>query len=148
MATLTLRKIVKRFGDAEVIHCVDLDVADGEFVVLVGPSGCGKSTLLRLICGLEPVSEGDVAIDGEVVNAIPAARRGLALVFQSYALYPHMTVYQNLAFGLENLGKSRNTQPGRRRGADAAARRLSPEKTDRPFRRAAATGRDWAGDCP
>ena len=107
MATLNLQSVYKRFGDIGVIHGVSFDVADGEFVVFVGPSGCGKSTLLRMICGLESVSEGEVQIDGVVVNDVPAARRGLALVFQSYALYPHMTVYQNMAFGLENLGTPR-----------------------------------------
>jgi multiple sugar transport system ATP-binding protein len=103
MAALVLRDIVKRFGNVEVIKQVSFEVADGEFVVFVGPSGCGKSTLLRIICGLESATDGDVLIDNEPVNDIPAARRGLALVFQSYALYPHMTVYQNMAFGLENL---------------------------------------------
>jgi len=101
--SLALTGVVKRFGSTEVIHGVSFDVADGEFVVFVGPSGCGKSTLLRMICGLESVTEGEVRIGGERVNDLPAARRGLALVFQSYALYPHMTVYQNMAFGLENL---------------------------------------------
>jgi multiple sugar transport system ATP-binding protein len=101
---LSLRNVWKRFGTVEVIRDVGFDIADGEFVVFVGPSGCGKSTLLRLICGLESLSEGEIRIDGQVVNDVPAARRGLALVFQSYALYPHMTVYQNMAFGLENLG--------------------------------------------
>ena len=104
MATLQLHNIEKRFGPLGVIHGVSFDVADGEFVVFVGPSGCGKSTLLRMICGLETVSAGDVLIDGVRVNELPASRRGLALVFQSYALYPHMTVRQNMAFGLENLG--------------------------------------------
>src|SRR5215472_1053659 len=107
MAPLELRGVVKRFGDLEVIYDVSFDVAAGEFVVFVGPSGCGKSTLLRLICGLESVTEGEILIDGQVMNDVPAARRGLALVFQSYALYPHMTVYQNMAFGLENLGTSK-----------------------------------------
>jgi ABC-type sugar transport system ATPase subunit len=102
--SLALDGVVKRFGGTEVIHGVSFDVADGEFVVFVGPSGCGKSTLLRMICGLETVSQGGIRIGGELVNDLPAARRGLALVFQSYALYPHMTVYQNMAFGLENLG--------------------------------------------
>jgi len=118
VATLALNNVTKRFGDAEIIHGVDFAIADGEFVVFVGPSGCGKSTLLRLICGLEPVTSGEVVIDGEVVNHIPAARRGLALVFQSYALYPHMTVYQNMAFGLENLGTPRSEIE--RRVAEAA----------------------------
>ena len=102
--SLALNNLVKRFAGTQVIHGVSFDVADGEFVVFVGPSGCGKSTLLRMICGLESVSEGEVRIGGERVNDRPAAQRGLALVFQSYALYPHMTVYQNMAFGLENLG--------------------------------------------
>jgi multiple sugar transport system ATP-binding protein len=103
MAELALRKVVKRFGAAEVIHGIDLDIADGEFVVFVGPSGCGKSTLLRMIAGLEEISGGEVMIDGAVVNEVPAARRELAMVFQSYALYPHMSVRKNLAFGLETL---------------------------------------------
>ncbi len=102
MATLTLSKVNKVFGNVHVIHDVDLKVADGEFVVFVGPSGCGKSTLLRMIAGLEKVSGGTVDIDGEIVNDVSAAERGLAMVFQSYALYPHMSVYQNMAFGLEN----------------------------------------------
>jgi ABC-type sugar transport system ATPase subunit len=107
MATLGLNDIVKTFGDVEVIRHIGFDIEDGEFVVFVGPSGCGKSTLLRIICGLESPTSGDVLIDGKRVNDLPAARRGLALVFQSYALYPHMTVYQNMAFGLENLGTPR-----------------------------------------
>jgi len=102
--SLALEGVVKRFDRTQVIYDVSFDVADGEFVVFVGPSGCGKSTLLRMICGLETVSGGEIRIGGERVNDLPAARRGLALVFQSYALYPHMTVYQNMAFGLENLG--------------------------------------------
>ncbi|HTS23622.1 MAG TPA: sn-glycerol-3-phosphate ABC transporter ATP-binding protein UgpC [Casimicrobiaceae bacterium] len=103
MASLELRKVIKRYAETAVIHGVDLSVADGEFVVFVGPSGCGKSTLLRMISGLETVSEGEVEIDGRRVNDVSAAQRGLAMVFQSYALYPHMTVYQNMAFGLENI---------------------------------------------
>ncbi len=85
-----------------MLHGIDLQVQSGQFVVFVGPSGCGKSTLLRIIAGLEEVTSGDVEIDGEVVNNVAASERGLAMVFQSYALYPHMTVYQNMAFGLEN----------------------------------------------
>jgi len=107
MASLQLNRVAKRYGATAVIHDIDLVVDDGEFVVFVGPSGCGKSTLLRMIAGLEPVSGGEVAIEGKRVNDISAAQRGLAMVFQSYALYPHMTVYQNLAFGLENLGTPR-----------------------------------------
>ena len=103
MAGLQLTRVIKRYDATTVIHGVDLDVKDGEFVVFVGPSGCGKSTLLRMIAGLESVSDGDILINGARVNDVSAAQRGLAMVFQSYALYPHMTVYQNLAFGLENL---------------------------------------------
>ncbi len=104
MANLQLRNVLKRFGTVEVIHGIDLDINDGEFVVFVGPSGCGKSTLLRMIAGLEEVTGGDVVIDDEAVNDVPAAKRGLAMVFQSYALYPHMTVRKNLSFGLETMG--------------------------------------------
>ncbi len=101
MAELRLRDIHKSFGSVEVIKGVDLEINAGEFVVFVGPSGCGKSTLLRLIAGLEDITSGDVEFDGEVVNEIPPALRGIAMVFQSYALYPHMTVYGNMAFGMK-----------------------------------------------
>jgi multiple sugar transport system ATP-binding protein len=104
MASLQLEQLVKDFESVRVIHGVDLQVDNGEFVVFVGPSGCGKSTLLRIICGLEDASSGDILIDGQRVNDVRAADRELAMVFQSYALYPHMTVFQNMAFGLENIG--------------------------------------------
>ena len=103
MANLKLIDIKKSYGKTEVIHGLELEVLDGEFCVLVGPSGCGKSTLLRMIAGLEAITEGSIFINDERVNDVSAAKRGLAMVFQSYALYPHMTVRQNLAFGLENL---------------------------------------------
>ena len=102
MSTLELRAIEKSFDQTHVIHGVDLQVAHGEFVVFVGPSGCGKSTLLRMIAGLDSPTRGDLLIDGERVNDVGAADRGCAMVFQSYALYPHMSVYANMAFGLEN----------------------------------------------
>ena len=105
--TLELKDIKKSFGDVDVIHGVDLAIEDGEFVVFVGPSGCGKSTLLRLIAGLEDPTSGDIMLKGERVNNTPASERGLSMVFQSYALYPHMTVRQNLSFGLENFRMSR-----------------------------------------
>ncbi len=99
--SVVLKQVLKRYGDVEVIHGIDLNIDPGEFTVFVGPSGCGKSTLLRMIAGLEPITGGDMLIDGERMNEVPAAKRGIAMVFQSYALYPHMSVYQNLAFGLE-----------------------------------------------
>ncbi|TCK99276.1 multiple sugar transport system ATP-binding protein/alpha-glucoside transport system ATP-binding protein [Shimia isoporae] len=100
MASLTVRGVTKSYGDVQVMHGIDLDIADGEFVVFVGPSGCGKSTLLRMIAGLEEITSGTVAIGEEVVNDVAPAKRGVAMVFQTYALYPHMDVYKNMAFGL------------------------------------------------
>ena len=101
MANVTLKNIRKNYDKTEVIHGVDLDINSGEFIVFVGPSGCGKSTLLRMIAGLEDITEGEISIDGEIVNKIIAAERGVAMVFQSYALYPHMTVFDNMAFALK-----------------------------------------------
>ena len=103
MASLELVGIRKDFGDVKVLKGVDLAVENGEFVVFVGPSGCGKSTLLRLISGLDAASDGKIIIDGRDVAKLSPAERGIAMVFQSYALYPHMSVAQNLSFGLENL---------------------------------------------
>jgi multiple sugar transport system ATP-binding protein len=100
MATVDIRGVRKSYDEHAVIHGVDVDIGDGEFVVLVGPSGCGKSTLLRMIAGLEDISEGEIRVDGVVVNEIAAKDRDIAMVFQNYALYPHMTVAQNLAFSL------------------------------------------------
>jgi multiple sugar transport system ATP-binding protein len=100
MAQVTLRKVVKRYDEVEAVSAIDLDIADKEFVVLVGPSGCGKSTTLRMIAGLEDITGGEIAVDGEVVNDVPPKDRDMAMVFQNYALYPHMTVYQNMSFGL------------------------------------------------
>ncbi|MCM2293133.1 ABC transporter ATP-binding protein [Allorhizobium sp. BGMRC 0089] len=109
MATsVTLQKVVKRYGALEVIHGIDLDITPGDFVVFVGPSGCGKSTLLRMIAGLEPISGGNLLLDGRMMNDVPASKRGIAMVFQSYALYPHMSVYKNLAFGLETAGMKKS----------------------------------------
>ena len=101
MADIKLSGIKKSYGKAEVLHGIDIDVKDGEFVVFVGPSGCGKSTLLRLIAGLETISDGELQIDGKTVNDMTPSQRKIAMVFQSYALYPHMTVYKNMAFGLK-----------------------------------------------
>src|SRR5690606_23670059 len=120
MATsIQLRQIKKAYGDVQVIHGVDLTIEPGDFTVFVGPSGCGKSTLLRMIAGLEPITGGDLLIDSQRMNEVPAAKRGIAMVFQSYALYPHMNVYKNLAFGLETarLPKS-EIEPRVRRAAE------------------------------
>jgi sn-glycerol 3-phosphate transport system ATP-binding protein len=101
MGEIGIRDVKKSFSGNRVIHGVSLDVADGEFIVVVGPSGCGKSTLLRMVAGLEPITEGEIAIGGRVVNDLEPKERGIAMVFQNYALYPHMTVYANMAYGLK-----------------------------------------------
>lgn len=109
MASVTLTKLSKSYGNnVPVLHDVDLHIEHGELVVLVGPSGCGKSTLLRMLCGLESITSGELRIGDQVVNHLPPAERGIAMVFQSYALYPHMTVYRNMAFGLKIQGSDRN----------------------------------------
>src|SRR6187402_2392868 len=115
MASVSFRNIEKAFGSTKVIHGITFDIADGEFMVLVGPSGCGKSTLLRMLAGLEEISGGTIAIDQRVVNEVESKDRDIAMVFQSYALYPHMTVADNLGFSL------------RLRRADA---RLTAERVD------------------
>ena len=124
MATLTLRDLRKNYGSAEVIKGIDLAIADREFVVFVGPSGCGKSTLLRMIAGLEEITSGELQIDGSRVNHIGPADRGLAMVFQSYALYPHMTVRQNMGFALR---LARVPRAERDRKVEEAARILQLE---------------------
>lgn len=106
MASLTLRNIHKSFGKTAVLSGIDLDVADGEFAVIVGPSGCGKSTLLRAIAGLEEIDKGTIKIGETDVSRLPPSERGIAMVFQSYALYPHMTVYDNMSFGMKIAGAS------------------------------------------
>jgi multiple sugar transport system ATP-binding protein len=100
MAEVSLRKVIKRYDEVEAVRGIDLDIADHEFVVLVGPSGCGKSTTLRMIAGLEDITGGDIMIGGDVVNDVPPKDRDIAMVFQNYALYPHMTVAENMSFGL------------------------------------------------
>jgi ABC-type sugar transport system ATPase subunit len=124
MAGLALRGVRKSFGDVAVIHGVDLDVADKEFVVFVGPSGCGKSTLLRMIAGLEEITAGEIAIDGRVVNELDPKDRDIAMVFQDYALYPHMTVFENMAFSLRYRGVAKSEI---RRRVEATARILEIE---------------------
>ena len=113
MPGVVLKNIHKSYGAVNVIHGVDLEVKKGEFIVFVGPSGCGKSTLLRMIAGLEDISKGEMYIDDVLVNEVPPSKRGIAMVFQSYALYPHMTVYENMAFGMR-IAKESNDEIDRK----------------------------------
>src|ERR1700753_3409702 len=138
MATVALNNVKKSYGDVQIIQGVDLAIKDKEFVVFVGPSGCGKSTLLRMIAGLEEITAGDLIIDGKRVNRVGPADRGLAMVFQSYALYPHMTVRQNMAFALR---LARVPKAERDKKVDAAARILQLEPYLEPRRAGFARGR-------
>src|SRR5919198_2239122 len=104
MAEVSLRDVRKSYGETRVIHGVSCDIKDGEMIVVVGPSGCGKSTLLRMVAGLEDITQGEIAIGGRVVNAIEPKDRDIAMVFQNYALYPHMSVFDNMAYGLKIRG--------------------------------------------
>lgn len=131
MATVTLRDIIKIYGEYVAIKGVDLDIEDGTFVVLVGPSGCGKSTILRMIAGLETISHGELKIDGKLVNDLPSRDRGISMVFQSYALYPHMSVSDNLGFGLRISGVPKD-EIARRRGEAAKMLGLDPYMDRRP----------------
>ena len=124
MASVKLKQVCKIFGRTEVVHGVDIAIEDGDFVVLVGPSGCGKSTLLRMIAGLEQVTGGEVYIGDALVNNVVPKQRDIAMVFQNYALYPHMTVYENMAFSMKLAGRSRQEQ---RERVDEAARILGLE---------------------
>src|SRR6202047_2050135 len=121
MAVVAVDRLSKRYdgGTEPAVRDVSLTVAEGEFMVLLGPSGCGKSSVLRMIAGLEPITSGTVSIDGRVVNQVPARDRDIAMVFQSYALYPHMDVYNNLAFGLRRRGIDKAEIDRRVRGAAA-----------------------------
>ncbi|MCZ2496741.1 sn-glycerol-3-phosphate ABC transporter ATP-binding protein UgpC [Xylophilus sp. Kf1] len=111
MASLSFRNVIKRYGrgpkSLQVIHGIDAEIADGEFIVIVGPSGCGKSTLLRMVAGLEDISDGEIRIGDKVVNDLEPAQRDIAMVFQNYALYPHMSVYDNMAYGLKIAGQAK-----------------------------------------
>ncbi|MBB5753159.1 ABC transporter ATP-binding protein [Prosthecomicrobium pneumaticum] len=125
MAELLLEGIKKSYGSVAVLHGIDLDIKSGEFIVFVGPSGCGKSTLLRLIAGLEDITGGRLSIDGKLVNKVAPSERGIAMVFQSYALYPHMTVYENMAFGMK-LGKAGKAEIDRRVREAAEILQITP----------------------
>jgi multiple sugar transport system ATP-binding protein len=132
MASVTLKDIVKRFGKTEVIHGVNLDIIDREFMVLVGPSGCGKSTVLRLIAGLEKITKGDILIDDRVVNDMAPKDRGAAMVFQNYALYPHMDVFNNMSFGLK-LNKTPKSETRQRVNEVADILELSDLLKRKPY---------------
>ena len=108
MSSIELDRVSKRFGAAEVISDLSLRIESGEFVVFLGASGCGKTTLLRMIAGLESINSGEIRIGGERVDTLPPGARGVAMVFQHYALYPHMTIFENMAFGLKNIGAARD----------------------------------------
>ena len=131
MGSLQLHGIRKSFGATEVLKGVDLEVATGEFAVFVGPSGCGKSTLLRIIAGLDAQTAGDLRIDGRLMNGVPPARRGIAMVFQSYALYPHLTVARNMGLALAQEGVAK-AEIDRRVGASAGMLRLDALLDRRP----------------
>jgi multiple sugar transport system ATP-binding protein len=125
MASVSIRNVIKRFGETAVLHGVSIEIPDGSFTVLVGPSGCGKSTLLRMVAGLENISGGEVAISGKVVNQVPPKERDIAMVFQNYALYPHMTVRDNMAFSL-TLAKKDKAFIDQRVGKAAGILGLTP----------------------
>jgi len=125
MAQVTLRKLEKKYDEMPAVCGIDLDIPDKEFVVLVGPSGCGKTTTLRMIAGLEEITSGEIAIGGEVVNDVPPKDRDIAMVFQNYALYPHMTVYENMSFGLR-LKKTPKDEIDRRVQSAASILNISP----------------------
>jgi len=111
LAPISIRGVKKNYGKNPVVHGVDLDIQSGEFIVILGPSGCGKSTLLRMIAGLEEITGGEIAIDGRVVNQLEPRERGCAMVFQNYALYPHMSVAENIGYALKVAGVSPSSMP-------------------------------------
>ena len=149
MAAIEMKNIVKEYGDGfAAVNDVSIDVADGEFVILVGPSGCGKSTLLRMIVGLEDITSGDMIIGGERVNDKAPRDRDLSMVFQNYALYPHLTVYENIAFPLrlaKKLSEQEIDAEGPRGRRDARARRSTSSASRPTCRAASASGWRWAG---
>ena len=146
MGFLDIRNVTKAYGSVQVLHRVDISVEEGEFLVLVGPSGCGKSTLLNMIAGLEGISSGEIAIKGRVVNGVHPSKRNIAMVFQSYALYPNMTVAQNMTFGLEMHGvpKAERDKALRQRRQTPPDRAAAGPQARPALGRAAAAGGDGA----
>ena len=148
MATVTFDAVWKKFGEVVAVNDLNLEINDGEFMVLVGPSGCGKTTSLRMIAGLEEISEGTLSIGDRVVNHVAPKDRDIAMVFQSYALYPHMTVRDNMAFGLK-LRKTvasapRSNAASTRRPRCSSCENLLDRKPPRALRRPAPAGRAWS----
>ncbi len=138
MGSLVLENVKKSYGPVDVIKGVDLDVAEGEFIVFVGPSGCGKSTMLRIIAGLEDQSSGHVKIDGRTVDTVPPAKRGIAMVFQSYALYPHLDVRGNMGLALKQEGMAKPiSPPASRRPRHPAAGGIARSASGRTLGRSA-----------
>ena len=147
MAAVSIRSVQKRFGSTQVIRGVDIEIADGEFCVLVGPSGCGKSTLLRMLAGLEEITGGEIWIGSRVVNKVAPKERDVAMVFQNYALYPHMTVRDNMSFALMLAKQSKSeieTRVAKAAGILGLAQLL--DRYPRPVRRTAPARRDGARD--
>ena len=148
MADILIKHLVKRFGKVEAVSDVSLQIADGEFLVLLGPSGCGKSTILRVVAGLEDADSGEIVIGGRLVNFIDPVKRNVAMVFQNYALYPHMTVYKNIAFPLQIAKKTEGRGRGGRppRGGDSRARGAAASPAGAVVGRAATARRARARD--
>ena len=148
MADILIKHLVKRFGKVEAVSDVSLQIADGEFLVLLGPSGCGKSTILRVVAGLEDADSGEIVIGGRLVNFIDPVKRNVAMVFQNYALYPHMTVYNNIAFPLQIAKRNKSDDRGSRPpgGGDPRARGPAATLAGAVVGRAAAARRARAGD--
>ena len=146
MAEIALRDVRKSYGKTEVVHGVDLDIEQGELVVILGPSGCGKSTLLRMVAGLEAITAGEIAIDGKVVNKLEPRERGCAMVFQNYALYPHMTVADNIGYALKIAGLSKAERMERRcaRSPRCLASPNSSTASPASFPAASASASPWA----
>ena len=148
MATITYEHVTKRFDDTVAVDDLNIDITDGEFLVLVGPSGCGKTTALRMLAGLEDVTDGRIHIGDRVVNNVAPGKRNLAMVFQSYALYPHMTVYANLAFSLKNfkVPKAEIDRRVREAGGHPRARKAAQAQAEAALRRAATARRARSRD--
>jgi ABC-type sugar transport system ATPase subunit len=142
MASISIREMTKRFGQLEVLHSISAEINDGEFLVVVGPSGCGKSTILRLIAGLEEITSGEVWIGEQLVNSLEPKDRNIAMVFQNYALYPHMNVFNNMAYGLRTRRFSTDEYPaaGGRCGPNSGTGEPSGPQTPPAFRRTTTAG--------